>query len=178
MDELRAFKTSLISNYLRLWDHYQRLFWGKGVLKRTKITPHLYLSGQFKDKNIPQLKAEGIEAIVNMRLVPDSEAVKNAGFETLHLPTPDRTPVSLSDLLTGADFIQKRIEKGKKVLVHCMYGEGRAPSVVVAYLISQGMTLEHALALVTKKRPYVNLTLEQAHRLQEFEETYPKLTKS
>lgn len=59
-------------------------------------------------------------------------------------------------------FIENIIAQNKKVYVHCKNGHGRAPSVVIHYLIKKcGYSFEDALALVKEKLPVMHLSEAQ-----------------
>lgn len=154
---------------IRLWDHSLRRVTGAPTMKRSEITPHLYLGGQYYRRGINTLKRIGITGIVNMR----EHSIKNQkGMEEihhLHLPTKDLHAPSLADLKTGIAFIQQEIDKGGKVYVHCHWGEGRGPTMAIAYLISTGMLLEDAFMLVKQIRPFIKPTNPQMERLKELE---------
>jgi len=55
----------------------------------------------------------------------------------------------------GIEFIKKNRRRGR-VLVHCMAGVSRSSSLVIAYLMSIGHSLESAKQLVKSKRSCVN----------------------
>jgi dual specificity MAP kinase phosphatase len=59
------------------------------------------------------------------------------------------------------------LQKGS-VYVHCRLGRGRAPMVVIAYLISKGLTLETAYQTVYDVRPYTCLNPIQKKSLYDF----------
>ena len=61
----------------------------------------------------------------------------------------------LSNLPEALDFIQTQLEQGHTVLVHCAAGISRSASVVIAYLMSHGMSLEQAYGYVKSRRPIV-----------------------
>jgi protein-tyrosine phosphatase len=55
------------------------------------------------------------------------------------------------------------------VYIHCAGGVGRAPTLAAAYLITQGMPLDEALAQIRKVRPFINIVPQQMAGLKEFE---------
>ena len=69
----------------------------------------------------------------------------------LWLPTKDLTPPSQDQLDMGVKAIDSYISLNKKMYVHCRLGHGRGPTMVAAYLISTGMTLEDAIETIRKK---------------------------
>jgi protein-tyrosine phosphatase len=65
----------------------------------------------------------------------------------------------------GYDFINKSIEAGGKVLVHCMAGISRSVSVVIYYIMKKyNVSFDKAYQLVTVKRSIANPN--QSFRLQ------------
>jgi len=53
----------------------------------------------------------------------------------------------------AADWIHDRLQRGEKVLVHCLVGVERSPLTVVWYLMRHhNMTLQEAYELVIEKR--------------------------
>ncbi|KAI0792541.1 protein-tyrosine phosphatase-like protein [Abortiporus biennis] len=60
----------------------------------------------------------------------------------------------LSHLVSAISFMQKELDKGRGVLVHCQAGISRSATIVAAYLMySQGMNLQEALDLIRQARP-------------------------
>jgi protein-tyrosine phosphatase len=175
MDEkLRSFLLLVSINLQRATDHIYRYATGMPALNKSEITPQLYLGGQYSDSAITQLKELGITLIVNMRITPVRDIPAMKQFTSLHLPTRDRYAPTLEQLQQGVQRIDEEIKKGGKVYIHCHWGEGRGPTMAVAYLISQGLTLEDAIAHVKKVRTFINPTFVQLERLKEFEKTIKK----
>ena len=84
------------------------------------------------------------------------------------LPTDDDHAPAMEQFQAGVDFIRRNIESGGKVYVHCAGGVGRAPTMAVAYLISTGLDVERAWALVRATRPFVTPTPPQLAALERF----------
>ncbi len=114
----------------------------------------------------------GITAIVNMRETPIPSYKGMEHIRTLHLPTIDLTAPSLSDLKKGIKFIKKEIEREGKVYIHCRLGEGRGPSMMIAYLMSTGLTLEDSLKLIKEARPFIQPTKLQLEQLKVLEQQF------
>lgn len=155
---------------LRTVDHIYRHITGLPFLAHSEITPSLYLGGQYYPHALNNIKKIGITAIVSMRERPISELQGFQNIKKLHLQTKDLQAPSIENLLKGIAFIQKEIAAGGKIYVHCHLGEGRGPSMVIAYLMSTGMLYEDALALVKKIRPFIRPTKPQIERLRELEQ--------
>lgn len=151
--------------------------WGRGVtrvtgalvLSHSRIMPELYVGPQYGKLGKRQLERAGITGGVNLRIEFDDAARGLALTHYCHLPTIDETPPTLEHLHEGAAFIERVIAEGGKVYVHCAGGVGRAPTMAAAYLMTQGHTLDAALALIQQGRPYVDVLPDQLARLKEFE---------
>lgn len=65
----------------------------------------------------------------------------------------------------------EQCEKDKaRVLVHCMSGKRRSPAIVIAYLMKcKGWRLAQSYQWVKERRPYVDLSQDIYHQLQEYE---------
>src|SRR5690606_6095984 len=91
------------------------------------------------------------------------------GIKTLHLPTRDRNAQTVDDLQRGVQFIQQEVEAGGKVYIHCRAGVGRGPTMMIAYLMTIGYTVQESLDLIKKVRVFIQPTRAQMKRLYEFE---------
>lgn len=166
---LRSSIKSLRIFVQRGFDHTYRKIIGVPTLRYSEITPQLYLGGQYSRRGYEILKRRGITGIVSMRMRPRKDFPDLGNVHFLHLPTPDRTAPSMSDLKKGAKFIAHEIDNGGKVYVHCHFGEGRGPSMVAAYLMTTGLTMEAALTQIRAVRGFIGLTKPQMQRMVEFE---------
>jgi len=67
------------------------------------------------------------------------------------------------------DLIEKIRNKGKKVFVHCRVGRGRAPLVVICYLMKYHcMSLDTAINKVRRRRPFTYLNKEQMRFVEDY----------
>jgi len=64
--------------------------------------------------------------------------------------------------------LQKLVAMKKKVYVHCKNGHGRAPTLVAAYFVKQGKSVDEALATIKAKRPSIHLKDIQRKTLEKF----------
>ncbi len=168
LTKLRSLARLAIINIERVVDHAYRRLTGLPSFRRSQLTPDLYLGGQYGPRALKTFREIGITAMVNMRTAP-APAEMQKEFKTLHLPTPDLTAPSLRQLAAGVAFIKKELDRGGKVYIHCRLGEGRGPTMAVAYLMSAGMTLEDAIGLVRSVRQFIKPSGSQFARLEEFE---------
>ncbi len=171
----------------RYADHFYRRITGLPQMKRSMITPQLYVGGQYARRAVDDLERIGITGVVNMRM---HSIHKDMNFSRVikicNLPTRDLHAPTQEDLIKGVDFITEEIKKNGKVYIHCRQGEGRGPTMAIAYLMSTGLTFEDAFSHVQKVRTFIRPTQEQIEALLEFEEylkkkntsKFPVLTKS
>lgn len=151
--------------------------YGRGMPKLTgvplksnsEITPKIYVGPQYKKSALSWLSKQGIHACVNMRFEFDDALHGLALEQYLHLPTIDDDAPTLEQLQKGIDFITKIVQDGGKVYIHCKGGIGRAPTMAAAYFLSTGMSLDDAVALIEKRRPFIRIMPPQWERLRELE---------
>lgn len=147
--------------------------WGRGwpkitgvpIFESSRITPEVYVGAQFGRRGKQALLDEGITGVVNMRVEYDDAAHGLALPEYCYLPTVDDTAPTVEHLQTGVDFMHRVIGKGGKVYIHCKGGIGRAPTMAAAYFISQGRSVDEAIALIKETRPFINITPPQVAAL-------------
>jgi protein tyrosine phosphatase (PTP) superfamily phosphohydrolase (DUF442 family) len=149
-------------------DHVVRLSTGAPPLIYSRITPHLHVGGQYTAAGWRRLQKRGVTAVVNMRDEFDDAEAGVAPERYLFLPTVDDTPPTIAQLCQGVRFIQREIEAGGQVYVHCMLGVGRSVTMVAAYLVATGMTPAAALKAIRRRRPFIQPTIGQEARLAEF----------
>lgn len=168
----RRLKTQGLGTTL-LWAYGRGLPYITGVplLQFSEVTPHLYVGPQFRAPGKRMLVQRGINACVNMRIERDDAAFGLDLPRYLHLPTVDDTAPSIEHLDRGVVFIKEIIDAGGKVYIHCGAGVGRAPTMAAAYLIAEGHTLEEALQMIRKVRPFITITPPQMAQLTTYEET-------
>lgn len=117
--------------------------------------------GRSLQSDIQVIKREQIDAVICL-LANDEFArygvddllaqYREAGLDVLHLPTIDRTPPSDIALQTAMTWIGERVSSGKRVLVHCVGGLGRAGTVAGCWLKEKGLEGDAAIALVREFR--------------------------
>lgn len=61
---------------------------------------------------------------------------------------------------------------GGKVYVHCMLGVGRSVTLIAAYLVAEGMTVDDAWRLIRRRRPFIQPTEVQMAQLERWAEIY------
>lgn len=142
---------------------------GIPTYRYSQITPDLYVGPQHRANALPSMRARGITATVNMRIEHDDAEHGETLDEYCYLPTVDDTDPSMAHLEEGVAFITRVIAEGGKVYIHCAGGIGRAPTMAAAYFVSTGMSLDEAVALIKKTRPFINIMPPQWDVLREYE---------
>jgi protein-tyrosine phosphatase len=153
-----------------LFGHGIPKFTGVPVAKYSQITPQIYVGAQVNKIGKQKLELWGINGSVNMRIEYDDVAHDLALPHHCYLPTDDGLAPTLTQIQTGVAFIRQMITAGNKVYIHCRSGIGRAPTMAVAYFVSQGYTLSEAVNLIEKARPFIQLTSRQIDQLNQFAE--------
>jgi protein-tyrosine phosphatase len=154
--------------FSRVYDHSYRKIRGVPQVHRSQIRPNVYLGGQYYRLGLRQFKKWGVTGVISMRLTPPLGFTKVAWLEVLHLPTPDQQAPSIEQLNTGVEFIHRHLDLGGSVYIHCRYGEGRGPTMVIAYLMSTGVSFTQAKKEVQAVRPFIRLTPPQKAVLTSF----------
>jgi protein-tyrosine phosphatase len=89
----------------------------------------------------------------------------------LWLPVKDHTAPTMKQLWVGVKTIDELVRQKIKIYIHCKNGHGRAPTVLAAYFIFQGMKVEDAITKIQKKRPEIHIEPAQEKMLRRFAES-------
>ncbi|MBW7880567.1 MAG: dual specificity protein phosphatase family protein [Anaerolineae bacterium] len=141
---------------------------GVPLLQYSRVTSQLYVGPQFNARGKRHLEANGISALVNLRIEYDDAAHGLALEHYLHLPVIDDAAPTIEQFEHGAAFIREQIAAGRSVYIHCAGGVGRAPTIAAAYLLSTGKSLGDALAMIRSARPFISITPPQMEQLHAY----------
>lgn len=139
----------------------------------SKITDYIYVGTNEccqRKQFIKELLKEGIEADISLE-----EIRIDAPFGVkyyLWLPVKDHTAPTLLQFQIGVATINQLVKAKKRIYIHCEKGHGRAPTLVTAYLMTQGMELEEAIAFLKSKRLGTYIHPEQKSALKKFKNLY------
>jgi protein-tyrosine phosphatase len=128
------------------------------------LTPQLAVGGAFPIERAAHLaEAHEIRAVVDLRAedCDDEAALREAGIEFLHLPTPDLEPASHDHLEAGVAFVRGHLARGDKVLIHCQHGIGRSALLALCVLVDLGFEPLHALRHAKDRREIVSPSRSQ-----------------
>jgi Dual specificity phosphatase, catalytic domain len=123
------------------------------------LTPHLAVGGSFPIERAEHLaKTLGVRAVVDLRMeaCDDESVLKRHGLTFLHLPTEDHCAVSEPMLRNGVAFVNRHVNKGERVLIHCEHGIGRSATLALCVLVSRGLEPLEALDLAKTRRALVS----------------------
>ena len=102
-----------------------------------------------------ELKIEGITIDISLE---EDRVDATFGVELyIWIQVKDRTPPNHDQLEFGVSILEKLVAMKKKVYIHCQKGHGRAPTLVAAYLIKKGKSIEEAVDFIKSKRPSIHL---------------------
>ncbi|MBI2671419.1 dual specificity protein phosphatase family protein [Candidatus Woesearchaeota archaeon] len=89
----------------------------------------------------------------------------------LWLPTKDHQAPTLKQLRIGVGFLKEALKQKNKCYVHCQRGHGRAPTLVAAFLVSEGINVQKAFSLIKKKRPDIHPNKRQIAMIEKFKKS-------
>src|SRR5260370_10062442 len=125
----------------------------------TEIVPERLWIGADPSKNdLVELKRKFGSELVIMDLTGSSE--EKAWCRELGINYDERTPlvpesgqpIPISRLKISAAVIGDNVDSGKKVILHCLKGRGRSPTLPAAYLMQSGMSVTDSKNTITTKR--------------------------
>ena len=128
------------------------------------LTEELAVGGCFPPERSGELAGQHrIAAIVDLRAedCDDEAALRDAGIDFLHLPTPDLEPATVPHLARGVSFVRGHLARGSKVLIHCQHGIGRSALLALCVLVDQGWQPLDALARAKDRRARVSPSRSQ-----------------
>ena len=138
------------------------------------VCTNLAVGGAFRKRQIKRLRQRGITAVVDCRLEAkdDADALKHAGIEFLHLPTPDRYGFTYGQMQEGVEWVLEHVSKGGRAFLHCEHGVGRGPLMLCAVLVAQGYGAPEALRMVRRARWQALPNDRQLAALLDFEQNW------
>ena len=145
-------------------------------MRHTQITDLIYCGGALRPGDWEALYARGVRMDLSLQAEARDDFGKLLPEAELWLPADDYYMPSLDQLYFAVRFITDAVHLGKKIVVHCKYGIGRAPMTVACYLTTQDMTARQAIVHMIALRPIVEPNPGQTAVVREFERQWRILT--
>ena len=141
---------------------------GEHILEYNQITDEIYIGTNMccQVDFAKELLDKGITAVISL----EAEKMDNpSGVDYfLWLPVVDHYAPTDKQLRLGLQTLEFFVKEGIKLYAHCKHGHGRAPTLVIAYFIKQGMGVDEAIEFVKSKRPSMHLNEIQIESLREY----------
>lgn len=116
--------------------------WLEDEIKWLKIRQVDYLISLLENSEIWELGLENEE-----------EFCKNKGIQFINFPIPDvNIPKDKNQFLILVDQLVYEITEGKKIVIHCRMGIGRASVLAAAIMIKLGFPREEVFDMIGKHR--------------------------
>lgn len=99
---------------------------------------------------------EPISAVLNVCEWRPYDPPKRLSY--LHQGFPDVQPFPTETVWECVLWLDRQITAGRKTLVHCAEGNSRSVTVVIAYLMFKGQTLDEIKREVLRRKPFAQLS--------------------
>ena len=124
-------------------------YFNRGQVPYGEVQPGLFIGRKLTQHEASRMP---VKAVLDLMAEYD-EVPAFLQLNYCNIPILDLTAPSPEQLSQAVDFLKQN----PNCYLHCSLGLGRTCAVAVAYLISQGQSLEEALASVQAVRPRVRL---------------------
>ena len=155
--------TRLLLNPYRWGAALSAIYFNSGKTPYRELRPGLLFGRRLNETEAKEIEAE---AVLDLTAEYD-EVPEFLRRDYLNVPILDLTSPSVEQLRQAVEHIRSHAT----CYVHCSLGRGRTGAVAAAYLISEGMCLEDALAELKRFQPDLKLARGAHEVLQGFADT-------
>ncbi|KAK6538889.1 tyrosine protein phosphatase yvh1 [Orbilia ellipsospora] len=143
----------------------------------------LYIGGMFVMRRTDELQSKNITHVVSVlrgRLDPKLFEPYTTTGRHLHIQVDDDDDENLIEYFqTSNDFIDKAVQTGGNVFIHCAMGISRSSTIASAYLIyKKQIPPDAALGIIRQTRPIVHPNFGFAQQLQIYYENLDEAIKN
>lgn len=114
------------------------------------VTTALRVGPFVSPARVAELREAGITDVLNVSDSKNWPEIESAGFHSVHwIPIADCVPIDpelVSEAMTCLDQLFR--EPQRRVLVHCLAGQNRSPTIIWLYLRSLGVNAEVAKTMI------------------------------
>lgn len=126
-------------------------------------------SPEVLENDLTWLRAQGIEAVLTLTETPlTADVLSRHAFTVLHLPITDLQAPTPGEIRRALEFIDQQRARERRVVVHCLVGQGRTGTILAAYLIRGGHSVAESLEAVRAVCPRAVENERQERALTEF----------
>ncbi|RCN43474.1 dual specificity phosphatase, catalytic domain protein [Ancylostoma caninum] len=138
----------------------------------TQIFPFMYLGSQQDALDTEQMRKRGITHVVNLSIGCPRASSITSDENFLRIPVNDSYQEKLSPHFeTAWEFLEGVRRSGNVVLIHCLAGISRSPTLAISYVMRyKNMSSEDAYRLVKEKRPSISPNFNFMGQLLEYEQ--------
>ncbi|CAJ0959650.1 unnamed protein product, partial [Mesorhabditis belari] len=137
----------------------------------TQILPFLYLGSQQDALDQETLKKHNITYVLNLSLTCPKSDILQSDEHFMRIPVNDNYQEKLLPYFVQAfNFLEKVRERGAVVLIHCLAGISRSPTVAISYIMRhKKMGSDEAYRFVKSKRESISPNFNFMGQLLEYE---------
>jgi len=116
--------------------------------------------------------ADGVDTVVSLCRMGNAEVGLGVEHHALGLidSTPDDNPNAVLLIADIADQVQRFVDEGRRVFVHCVHAQHRTPTVAAAWLhrhcgLTADEALDRAAAELNRPRGFLSDAVRQLHQI-------------
>ncbi|EGC38544.1 hypothetical protein DICPUDRAFT_86492 [Dictyostelium purpureum] len=142
----------------------------------SQIDDNVYLGAMPMSYNIEMLVSKyQINSVVNLcdEYNGPIQQYTRYGITQLYIPVVDHYEPTVQEIKSSIDFIQRQVESGNRVFIHCKAGRGRSGAIAICWLAhSKRISIEQAQKMLLEKRSKVRRGLYKQKNVLQFYNQY------